>query len=97
MRKTDREAEDALAHIRQSTAAPIRRFLDSVAAARLDQDRNLHDDRTVDPPKLGLRRGAGGLGRPFKDLVSSLRASLKLQTFVRIVHRIRQRLSRDEP
>ena len=97
MSKTDQEAEDALAYIRQSTAAPIQRFLDSVAAARLDQDRDLYDNHTVGPPELGLWRGTGGLGRPFEDLVSSLRAILKVQTFVRIVHRIRQRQSRDEP
>jgi hypothetical protein len=97
MRKTDHEAEDALVYIRQSTAVPIQRFLDSVAAARLEQDRNLHDNHTVGPPKLGLWRSAGGLGRRIKDLVSSLRTPLNAQTFVRIVHRIRQRRSRDEP
>ncbi len=97
MKETDQEADDALAYIRQSTAAPIQRFLDSVAAARLEQDRSLHLNDTVRPPKLGLWRGAGGLGRPFKDLVSSLRATLNVQIIVHIVHRIRQIRSRDEP
>jgi hypothetical protein len=97
MRKTDQEADDALVYIRQSTAVPIQRFLDSIAAARLEQDRNLRDDRTAGPPKLGLWRGAGGLGRRIKDLVSSFGKPLNAQTFVRVVHRIRQRRPRDEP
>jgi hypothetical protein len=97
MKETDQDADDALAYIRQSTAAPIQRFLDSAAAARLDQDRNLHDSHTVGPPKLGLWRGAGGVGRLFKDLISSLGATLNVQTIVHIVHRFRTRRPRGKP
>ena len=37
MKQTDDEADEALAHIRRTTAAPIARFLDSIAAARLEE------------------------------------------------------------
>ena len=87
MRKTDQEADDALAYIWQRTAAPIEQFLESVAAARLEQDRNLCEKHTVGPAKLDLRRVAEGLRRAFEDLVSSLRATLNLQIFIRISQR----------
>jgi hypothetical protein len=98
MRKTDQEQEvdDALVYIRQSTAVPIQRFLESVTSERLEQG-SLHDNHTMGPPKLGLWRGAGDLRKRFKDLVSSLGATLTVQSIVRIVHRICSRRSRDEP
>ena len=52
MRQTDKEADEAVAHIRQSTADPIRRFLDSVVSSRLEEETYLQDREREDPPKL---------------------------------------------
>src|SRR5919112_4266150 len=49
MKQTDDEANEALAHIRRTTAAPIQRFLDSIAAARLVETTSRRD-RVADGP-----------------------------------------------
>jgi hypothetical protein len=46
MKQPDNEADEAVAHIRQNTADPIRRFLDSVVSARLEEATCLQDKRT---------------------------------------------------
>jgi hypothetical protein len=66
MKQTDDEADEALAHIRQNTAAPIQRFLDSIAAARLEETTSRRD------------RVAGGPSRPSRpDVAKGLRRILE--------------------
>jgi hypothetical protein len=51
MKQTDKEADEAVAFIRQNTADPIRRFLDSVVSSRLEEETCLQDRRTPEPQK----------------------------------------------
>jgi hypothetical protein len=46
MKQPDKEADEAVAHIRQNTADPIRRFLDSVVSSRLEEATCLQDKQT---------------------------------------------------
>ena len=62
MKQTD-EADEALAHIRRTTAAPIQRFLNSIAAARFEEMAS-GQDRVADGPSSPGRSGmAKGLHR----------------------------------
>jgi len=59
MKQTD-EADKALAHIRRTTAAPIQRFLDSIAAARLEETtsrQNTVEDGPSRPGRSGMAKG----------------------------------------
>jgi hypothetical protein len=49
MKQTEDEADEALAHIRRITSAPIQRFLDSIAAARLEETTSRRN-RVADGP-----------------------------------------------
>jgi hypothetical protein len=63
MKQTDTEADEALAHIRRSTAAPIQRFFDSVAAARLEETTSHQNRKRVVSSKLDLLGLGKGLGQ----------------------------------
>ena len=69
MRQTDDEADEALAHIRQNTAAPIQRFLDSIAAARLEETTSRRD-RVADGPS---RPGRPGVDKGLHRFLEALR------------------------
>jgi hypothetical protein len=56
MKQTDQEADEAVAFIRQNTADPIRRFLDSVAHSRLEEASCIQDMRTPQPGKPNCLR-----------------------------------------
>ena len=88
MKQTDDEANEALAHIRRTTAAPIQRFLDSIAAARLEETTSRRD-RVADGPSRPGRPGvAKGLHRFLKALGVSLKRALGMKPLVRVIHRI---------
>jgi hypothetical protein len=52
MKQPNREADEAVAHIRQNTGDPIRRFLDSVVSSRLEEGNSLQSRGIADPPRL---------------------------------------------
>jgi hypothetical protein len=91
MKQTDDEANEALAHIRRATAAPIQRFLDSIAAARLEETASRRD-RVADGPSRPGRSGvAEGLHRFLEALGVSLKRALGMKPLARIIRRIRLR------
>jgi hypothetical protein len=91
MKQTDDEANEALAHIRRTTAAPIQRFLDSIAAARLEETASRRD-RVADGPSRPGRSGvAEGLHRFLEALGVSLKRALGMKPLARIIRRIRLR------
>jgi hypothetical protein len=85
MKQTDTEADEALAHIRQNTAAPIQRFFDSIAAARLEETTSHQNRKPVSPSKLGLLDMAKGLSSFF------VRRALSIQPLARVIRRVRRR------
>ena len=90
MKQTD-EADEALAHIRRHTAAPIQRFLDSIAAARLEETTSRRD-RVADGPSRPGRPGvAKGLHRFLKALSVARKRTLGMKPLARVIRRIRLR------
>ena len=88
MKQTDDEANEALAYIRRTTAAPIQRFLDSIAAARLEETTS-HRDRVADGPSRPGRPGvAKRLHRFLKALGVSLKRALAMKPLARVIRRI---------
>lgn len=63
MKQTDTEADEALAYIRRNTAAPIQRFFDSIAAARLEETTSRQNGKPVGSSKLDLLGLGNGLGK----------------------------------
>ena len=87
MKQTDK-VDEALAHIRRNTAAPIQRFLDSIAAARLE-DTTSRQNSVVDGPSRPGRSGmAKGLQRFFEALSVSLKRVLGMKPLARVIRRI---------
>jgi hypothetical protein len=78
--KENDEADKALAHIRQNTAAPIQGFLDSIAAARLEETTSRRDRVADGPSKRGRPGVAKGLRR-FLD-------ALGMNSLDRVIRRI---------
>ena len=95
MRQTDKDVEDAVDSVRQRTAAPIERFFNSFVAARVGEDRNLHDASDGSRPKRRLRRLAEGFMESIKNIASWLAKFSSMQTLARVVHRDRRKRSRD--
>ena len=91
MKQTDDEADEAFAHIRQSTAAPIQRFLDSIAAARLEETTSRRDRLADGPSRPGLPGLATGLHRFLEALGVSLKRALGMKPQDRVIRRIRLR------
>lgn len=89
MKQTDDEADEALAHIRQGTAAPIQRFLDSIAAARLEETTSRRERVADGPSRLGRPDVAGGLHRFLEALGVSLKRALGMKPLARVIRRIR--------
>jgi hypothetical protein len=90
MKQTDNEADEALAHIRQNTAAPIQRFFDSIVAARLEETTSRENGKTVSPSKLGLLDMAEGLSRFLEALSFFLKRDLSMQPIARVIRRVRR-------
>jgi hypothetical protein len=91
MKPTDDEADEALAHIRQNTAAPIQRFLDSIAAARLEETASRWDRVADGPPRPGRRGVAKELHRFLQALGVSLKRAFGMKPLARVIRRIRLR------
>ena len=91
MKPTDTEADEALAHIRRNTAAPIQRFFDSIAAARLEETIGRQNRKPVSPSKLGRSGMAKGLSRFLEALSFFVRRALSIQPLARIIRRVRRR------
>jgi hypothetical protein len=91
MKPTDDEADEALAHIRQNTAAPIQRFLDSIAAARLEETASHRDRVADDPSRPGHRGVAKELHRFLEALGVSLKRAFGMKPLARVIRRIRLR------
>jgi hypothetical protein len=91
MKQTDDEADEALAHIRRNTAAPIQRFLDSIAAARLEET-TTRRDKVADGPSRPVCPGvAKGLHRFLEALGVFRKRTLGMKPQARVIHRIRLR------
>ena len=85
MKQTDDEANEALAHIRRTTATPIQRFLDSIAAARLEETTSRRD-RVADGPSRPGRSGvAEGLHRFLEALGIFRKRTLGIKPLVRVI------------
>lgn len=91
MKQADDGADEALARIRQNTAAPIQRFLDSIAAARLEETTSRRD-RVADGPSTPGRSGvAEGLHRFLEALGVFLKRARGMKPLARLIRRIRLR------
>jgi hypothetical protein len=91
MKQTNSEADEALAHVRQTTAAPIQRFLDSIASARLEETTGRRDG-VVDGPSSPDRSGvAQGLRRFSEALGVSLKAVPRMRPLACVIRRICRR------
>jgi hypothetical protein len=90
MKQTDHEADEALAHIRRNTAAPIQRFFDSIAAARLEETTSHQNRKPVGSSKLDLIDLGKGLGKFSEALNFFRRRDLSLQCVARAVRHIRR-------
>ena len=91
MKQTDDEANEALARIRQNTAAPIQRFLDSIAAARLEETTSRRD-RVADGPSRPGRPGVdNGLRRFLEALGIFRKRPPGMKALARVIRRIRLR------
>ncbi|WP_404294627.1 hypothetical protein ACD578_30080 (plasmid) [Microvirga sp. RSM25] len=86
MKQTDHEADEALAHIRRKTAAPIKRFFDSVAAARLEETTSQQNRKLIGSSKLDLL----GLGKLLEARNFFLKRNLSLQRVARAVRHFRR-------
>lgn len=89
MKQTDDEADEALAHIRQNTAAPIERFLDSIAAARLEETTSRRDRLADGPSRRGLPGVAKGLRRFLEALGVFQKRTLGMKAQARVIRHIR--------
>jgi hypothetical protein len=90
MKQTD-EADEALAHIRRTTAAPIQRFLDSIAAARLEETTGRQDRGADDPSSPGRSGMAKELHRFLGASGLSLKRAVGIKFLARIIGRIHLR------
>lgn len=90
MKQTDTEADKALAHIRRSTAAPIQRFFDSVAAARLEETTSHQNRKPVGPSKLDPLALSNGLGKLLEARNLFRKRNLSLQGVARVVRHFRR-------
>jgi len=91
MKQTDGEADEALAHIRRTTAAPIQRFLDSIAAARLEETTGRRDAVADGPLRLDRSGAAKGMHRFSALLGVSLKVALGMRPLARVIRRICRR------
>ena len=91
MKQTDGEADEALAHIRQNTAAPIQRFLDSIAAARLEETTSRRDRVADGPSRPGRPDAAKGLRRFLEALERFWKRTFGMKPLDRVIRRIRLR------
>ncbi|WP_114948461.1 hypothetical protein [Microvirga calopogonii] len=89
MKQTDTEADEALAHIRRNTAAPIQRFLDSVAAARLEETTRHQNGKPLGSSKLDLSGLAKSLGK-LLEARTFLKGNLGLHRVARAVRHFRR-------
>ena len=85
MRQTDDEADEALAHIRQNTAAPIQRFLDSIAAARLEETTSRRDRLADGPSRPSRPRVDKGLRRFLEALGIFWKRTLGMKLLARVI------------
>ncbi len=85
MKQTDTKADEALAHIRRNTAAPIQRFFDSVAAARLEETTSHQNRKLIGSSKLDLL----GLGK-LLEARNFLERNLGLHRVARAVRHFRR-------
>ncbi len=89
MKQTDTKADEALAHIRRNTAAPIQRFFDSVAAARLEETTSHQNRKLIGSSKLDLLGLAKGLGK-LLEARNFLERNLGLHRVARAVRHFRR-------
>jgi hypothetical protein len=90
MKQTDHEADEALAHIRRKTAAPIQRFFDSVAAARLEETTSHQNRKPAGPSKLDFLGLGKGLGKLLEARNVFLNRDLSLRRVARVVRHFRR-------
>ncbi|WP_210381511.1 hypothetical protein [Microvirga zambiensis] len=90
MKQTDTEADEALAHIRRNTAAPIQRFFDSVAAARIEETTSHQNRKRVDSSKLDLIDLGEGLSKLLEARSFFRKRDLSLRRVARAVRHIRR-------
>jgi hypothetical protein len=91
MKQTHDEADEALAHIRHNTAAPIQRFLDSIAAARLEETTSRRDRLADGPSRPGRPSVDKGLRRFLEALGVFRKRTLGMKPLARVIRRIRLR------
>jgi hypothetical protein len=91
MKQIDDEADEALARIRQDTAAPIQRFLDSIAAARLEETTSRRDRVADGPLRPGCQGAAKGLRRILEALGDFRNRTFGMKPQARVIRRIRLR------
>jgi hypothetical protein len=91
MKQTDDEADEALAHIRRNTAAPIQRFLDSIAAARLEETTRRQDRLADGPSRPGRPSVDKGLHRFLEALGIFRKRPPGMKALARVIRRIRLR------
>jgi hypothetical protein len=70
--QTDNEADDAVAYIQQHTAAPIRRYFDSIVASRLAERTTPRDRILATQPKIGRARLMRAVWNTFTRYPASL-------------------------
>jgi hypothetical protein len=90
MKQTDHEADEALAHIRRTTAAPIQRFFDSIAAARLEETTSHQNRKPIGSSKLDLLGLGKGLGKLLEARNFLLNRDLSLQRVARVIRHFRR-------
>jgi hypothetical protein len=91
MKQTNTEADEAVAYIRQNTAAPIQRYLDSVVAARLEEDPSRLGPKSADPLKLNrLAFVARVWTKGRRDLSRLLKSPLSIRPLIQVVRLIRR-------
>jgi hypothetical protein len=88
MKQTDGEADEALAHIRRTTAAPIQRFLDAIAASRLEEMTGRRDGVENGPSRHVCLDVLQGLHRLSKGLGNSLKEAPGTKPLARVIRRI---------
>ena len=88
MKQTDHEADEALAHIRRNTAVPIQRFLDSIAAARLEEATSRQGGVADGPSSPGRSGMAKGLQRFLDALGIFPKRVIGMKPLARVIRRI---------
>ena len=91
MKQTDGEVDEALAHIRRTTAAPIQRFLDSIAAARSEETTSRQNGLANGPSRPGRSGMAKRPQRFLEGLGFLLKRALCMKSLARIIGRIHLR------